>query len=123
MPPRATTRKDKGKEKEEQEIAVVPASGSSMLLPPRTPMHKGKAKAKVQGTAVAPASGSSMLLSPRAPMQKDQVKEKVKDQVKETGAVGGRKCKQDADDEDYQDCHDLTTEKVVQQVMCPSHAY
>ena len=64
-----------------------------------------------------------MLLSPRAPMQKDQVKEKVKDQVKETGAVGGRKCKQDADDEDYQDCHDLTTEKVVQQVMCPSHAY
>ena len=93
-----------------------------MLPRAATRKDKGKAKAKVQGIAAAPASGSSMLPSPRAPTRKDKGKEKVKDQVKETGAAGGRKRKRNADDEDYQDRHDLTAEKVVQQVMCPSHA-
>jgi hypothetical protein len=56
-------------------------------------------------------------------MWKDKGKEKAKDQAKETGATGGRKRKQNVDDKAYQDRHDLTAEKLVQRVMCPSYAH
>jgi hypothetical protein len=106
-------------------MAAVPASGSSMLPPPRalTRKDKGKEKAQEQGTAAAPALGTSMLPPPRVPTRKDKGKEKAKGKAKETGAAGGRKRKRNVDDEAYQDRHDLTAEKLVQQVMCPSYAH
>ena len=102
---------------------VTRSATLSGLMPPlpRAPTQKdkGKQKAKEQGMAAAPAPGSYILPSPRALTWKDKGKETAKDQVKEAGGVGDRKRKRNADDEAYQDHHDLTAEKLVQQVMCP----